>query len=82
MLNEVLDEMKKDMEKSLAAMKLSLQKVRTGRASIGILDGIMVDYYGTITPLKQLATLAVPEPRLITIAPWDKAPSLTSRRPS
>ncbi len=72
MLNEVLDEMKKDMEKSLGAMKLSLQKVRTGRASIGILDGIMVDYYGTITPLKQLATLAVPESRLITIAPWDK----------
>jgi ribosome recycling factor len=53
-------------------MKASLQKVRTGRASIGILDGIMVDYYGTMTPLKQLATLAVPEPRLITIQPWDK----------
>ncbi|HQJ07996.1 MAG TPA: ribosome recycling factor, partial [Deltaproteobacteria bacterium] len=52
--------------------KLALQKVRTGRASIGILDGIMVDYYGTMTPLKQLATLAVPEPRLITIQPWDK----------
>lgn len=49
------------MEKSINAMKASLQKVRTGRASIGILDGIMVDYYGTMTPLKQLATLAVPE---------------------
>jgi ribosome recycling factor len=53
-------------------MKQSLMKVRTGRASIGILDGIMVDYYGTPTPLNQLATLAVPEPRLITIQPWDK----------
>jgi ribosome recycling factor len=72
MINDLLDELKKDMEKTLGAMKLSLQKVRTGRASIGILDGIMVDYYGTMTPLKQLATLAVPEPRLITIQPWDK----------
>lgn len=72
MTNEVLDEVKQDMEKTVAAMKQSLQKVRTGRASIGILDGIMVDYYGTPTPLKQLATLAVPESRLITIQPWDK----------
>jgi ribosome recycling factor len=72
MMNDVLDEMKKDMEKSINAMKASLQKVRTGRASIGLLDGIMVDYYGTMTPLKQLATLAVPEPRMITIQPWDK----------
>jgi len=60
------------MEKSIGAMKASLQKVRTGRASIGLLDGIMADYYGTMTPLKQLATLAVPEPRMITIQPWDK----------
>ncbi|HQG30324.1 MAG TPA: ribosome recycling factor [Deltaproteobacteria bacterium] len=72
MINDVMDELKKDMEKTISAMKLALQKVRTGRASIGILDGIMVDYYGTMTPLKQLATLAVPEPRLITIQPWDK----------
>ncbi|MCK9264191.1 MAG: ribosome recycling factor [Deltaproteobacteria bacterium] len=72
MMNEVIAEVKQDMEKTVAAMRQSLQKVRTGRASIGILDGIMVDYYGTPTPLKQLATLAVPEPRLITIQPWDK----------
>lgn len=72
MINDLFDGLKKDMEKTLSAMKLALQKVRTGRASIGILDGIMVDYYGTMTPLKQLATLAVPEPRLITIQPWDK----------
>jgi ribosome recycling factor len=72
MINDVLDQAKKDMEKSINAMKASLQKVRTGRASIGLLDGIMVDYYGTMTPLKQLATLAVPEPRMLTIQPWDK----------
>lgn len=72
MINDILDQLNKDMEKSIGAMKASLQKVRTGRASIGLLDGIMADYYGTVTPLKQLATLAVPEPRMITIQPWDK----------
>ena len=72
MINDVFDQLKKDMEKSIGAMKASLQKVRTGRASIGLLDGLMADYYGTMTPLKQLATLAVPEPRMITIQPWDK----------
>ena len=45
--------------------------MRTGRASLSILDGIKVDYYGTMTPLNQMATLAVPESRLITIQPWD-----------
>jgi ribosome recycling factor len=72
MIRDLFEELKKDMEKTMSAMKLALQKVRTGRASIGILDGVMVDYYGSVTPLKQLATLAVPESRLITIQPWDK----------
>ena len=72
MVNEIIDGMKRDMVKSVESMRQSLMKVRTGRASIGILDGIMVDYYGSPTPLNQLATLAVPEPRLITIQPWDK----------
>jgi ribosome recycling factor len=48
-----------------------LQRIRTGRASLSILDSIKVDYYGTPTPLNQMATLAVPESRLITIQPWD-----------
>ncbi|MGC9325879.1 MAG: ribosome recycling factor [Desulfomonilia bacterium] len=73
MKDDVLNEMTKDMIKTLDAMKHSLMKLRTGRASIGIMDGIMVDYYGALTPLNQLATLAVPEPRLITIQPWDKS---------
>ena len=72
MVNEIINDMKRDMVMSVESMKQSLMKVRTGRASIGILDGIMVDYYGSPTPLNQLATLAVPEPRLITIQPWDK----------
>jgi ribosome recycling factor len=72
MVDEIISDMKRDMNKSVDSMKQSMMKVRTGRASIAILDGIMVDYYGTLTPLNQLATLAVPEPRLITIQPWDK----------
>src|SRR4030067_1192857 len=59
------------MEKSLATLKTDLNKVRTGRASLALLDDIRIDYYGTSTPLNQMATLAVPEPRLITIQPWD-----------
>ncbi len=72
MVNELIEDMKTDMQTSVDAMKQNFVKVRTGRASIGIMDGIMVDYYGTQTPLNQLATLAVPEARLITIQPWDK----------
>ncbi len=72
MVDDVLNEMKQDMVKSLEAMKQALAKVRTGRASIGIMDGILVDYYGSPTPLNQLATLSVPEARLISIQPWDK----------
>ncbi len=59
------------MQKSIEALKSELNRVRTGRASIALLDGIKVDYYGTPTPLNQVATLAVPESRLITIQPWD-----------
>jgi ribosome recycling factor len=59
------------MERSLDSLKREFSKVRTGRASISLLDGMKVDYYGTLTQLNQLATLSVPEPRLITIQPWD-----------
>jgi ribosome recycling factor len=59
------------MEKSIVALKNELNRVRTGRASLSIFDDIRVDYYGTLTPLNQMASLAVPESRLITIQPWD-----------
>jgi ribosome recycling factor len=59
------------MGKTVEALKIELQRIRTGRASLSILDGIRVDYYGTSTPLNQMATLAVPESRQITIQPWD-----------
>jgi ribosome recycling factor len=59
------------MDKTIDIFKKDLASIRTGRASIAIFDGIMVDYFGTSTPLSHVATLSVPESRLITIQPWD-----------
>jgi len=71
MIDEIYEETRENMGKSVNALKSEFNKVRTGRASASILDGIRVDYYGTLTPLNQMATLGVPESRLITIQPWD-----------
>ena len=60
------------MGKSIESLKREYSRLRTGRASISLLDGIRVSYYDTPTPLNQMASLAVPEPRLIVIQPWDK----------
>src|SRR5689334_19563333 len=59
------------MEKAISDLQHEMASIRTGRASLGILDHIRVDYYGTPTPLNQVANLHVPEPSLITIQPWD-----------
>jgi len=59
------------MERSIEAFRKELGKVRTGRASFSLLDGVKVDYYGTSTPLQQVGTVSVPESRLITVTPWD-----------
>ena len=71
MLNTLFAETKDRMEKTLASLDKELLRVRTGRASANLLDGVRVDYYGTPTQLSQMATIAVPESRLITIQPWD-----------
>jgi ribosome recycling factor len=71
MIESVYQETQDSMAKAIAALNKELKRVRTGRASLSLVDGIKVDYYGTLTPLNQLATLAVPESRLITIQPWD-----------
>jgi len=68
---KTVKEVEAKMEKTLSSLKSDLNKVRTGRASLALFDDIRVDYYGTPTPLNQMATLSVPEPRLITIQPWD-----------
>lgn len=70
-MREEVSEMKKRTDKALEALAHELGAIRTGRASIAILDHVKVDYYGTPTPVNQLATLAVPESRTITIQPWD-----------
>jgi ribosome recycling factor len=72
MSDEVVKELKTRIDKTLDDLKRDFGKVRTGRASTSILDGIMVNYYGTPTPLSGVASLSVPEPRLIVIKPWEK----------
>jgi len=70
-VKEVEANVKSRMEKALSDLQHEMASIRTGRASLGILDHIRVDYYGTPTPLNQVANLHVPEPSLITIQPWD-----------
>lgn len=67
----ILNDARSRMTKALETLSHELGGLRTGRASISILDGVKVEYYGTPTPLNQLATLSAPEPRTITIQPWD-----------
>src|SRR5262245_29588585 len=70
-VKEIESNLKTRMEKAVSDLQHEMASIRTGRASLGILDHIRVDYYGTPTPLNQLANLHVPEPSLITIQPWD-----------
>jgi ribosome recycling factor len=71
MVNEVVKDMRSKMEKAVENLKAELTKLRTGRASTAMLDGIKVDYYGTPTVLSQVATLSAPEPRMIVVQPWE-----------
>jgi len=74
MVKDVLRELEKKMKISLEHFRKNLSRLRTGRANINLLEDIKVDYYGTLTPLNQVATLGVPDPTLITVQPWE--PSL------
>lgn len=73
MVEDLYQEIERKMSQSLTTLRKDLSRIRTGRASLALLEGVTVDYYGTPTPLSQLATLAVPESRLITIQPWEKS---------
>jgi ribosome recycling factor len=73
MVNDVIKDLQESLDKGIDAFKRDLGKVRTGRANLAILDGVRVDYYGTPTPLNQVASLNVPDARLITIKPWEKS---------
>ena len=72
MLEEFIEDAKERMEKSLAALRAAFARIRTGRANPAILDGVEVDYYGTATPIKQVATITVEEARSLLISPWEK----------
>ncbi len=72
MVNDILKDLEGGIAKAQDALKKELQKVRTGRANLALLDGVRVDYYGTPTPLNQVASLSTPDARLIVIKPWEK----------
>ena len=73
MKEEILAELRQKMNKAVEALKKDFRKIRTGRASTALLDGIKVDCYDTQMPIDQVATIAAPESRLITIQPWDQS---------
>jgi ribosome recycling factor len=70
-VDNVLTETKPKMEAVIEDFKRRLANVRTGRATVGLLDSVMVDYYGVPTPLSQMASVNVPEPQMLTVQPWD-----------
>lgn len=73
MVEELLLETEEKMEKSIEATKEKFSHVRAGRANVTMVDGVLVDYYGTMSPLNQVGNLSTPEARLIVIDPWDKS---------
>ena len=73
MIDDVLGELRGAIEKAKEALRRELGKLRTGRAHPGMLDSLRVEYYGQITPLAQMANVSAPEPRMLTVKPWDKS---------
>ena len=72
MIKELIDKKKADFEKAVEYFKEELSQLRTGRASTSLVESLMVEYYGSTSPLKQVASINVPEPRTVVISPWDK----------
>ena len=72
MINKILDDVTHRMEQAVAHANMELNKVRTGRANPEMFDSLVIDYYGSMTPLNQVSTISVPEPRLITLTPYEK----------
>jgi ribosome recycling factor len=73
MIDEVFEELQGAADKAQEALRRELGKLRTGRAHPGMLDSVRVDYYGTKTPISQMAAIGVPEPRMLTVKPWEKS---------
>lgn len=72
MIQKIKDDTRQKMDKSISLLTQELAKIRTGRATPALLDGVKVEYYESLLPLNQLASISIPEPRLIVIQPWDK----------
>ena len=72
MVDDVISDLETGMNGAIESLKRELSRRRTGRANVALLDGIKVDYYGSLSPLNQVASVQVPDPRLITIKPWEK----------
>jgi len=73
MLDDIYRDLDDRMNKAVETLESEYKRLRTGRASISLVDGIRADYYGSATPLSQLATLTIPDPRTIVIQPWDSS---------
>ena len=73
MINDILKESESKMKKSIDALHNELGKLRTGRANVGLLDSVKVDYYGALTPLSQAANISVMDSRTLSVTPWDKS---------
>jgi ribosome recycling factor len=73
MIDDVISDLRSSITKAHEALKRDLAKLRTGRANAAMLEGVRVDYYGTMTPLNQMANITVPEARLLIVKPWDKS---------
>ncbi|HHS8259863.1 TPA: ribosome recycling factor [Legionella anisa] len=73
MINEIKQDSEKRMKKTIEALQTDLTKIRTGRANVGLLDHVQVDYYGTMTPLNQVANVSASDSRTILVTPWEKS---------
>ncbi|MCK9229288.1 MAG: ribosome recycling factor [Syntrophales bacterium] len=73
MTEDIFQDLHENMDNNIVFFEKSLSRVRTGRASLSLVDGIRVDYYGTSTPLSQMATLSIPDSQSVLISPWDKS---------
>ena len=71
-MEQLFNDIERKMQNAIEVLKKEFQKVRTGRANPAILDNVMVDYYGTPTPINQVGNVSVPDPQMITISPWEK----------
>ncbi|KTD51098.1 ribosome recycling factor [Legionella quateirensis] len=73
MINEIKQDSEKRMKKTIESLHVDMSKIRTGRANAGLLDHVQVDYYGTLTPLSQVANISASDSRTITVTPWEKS---------